>query len=128
MLGNRSTWSEFLFEEGVDVNYDGLCRLIGAVKVPRSVKVGSLADMKSYLLNQHRILADQQDLERAKLLRLLYQDRDRMIAHIKHQYEDSHNRLKGADPQSLEWHRLQACMETYKHLLFVANKDLPDQS
>lgn len=126
MLGIASEWSEFIFEEE-GANYDWLCRMIGAVKVPRKIKVGSLEDMKSYLLNQHRNLSEQIDMEKDKLLRLLREQRDQMIQHYRDQYEDAHNRLKKADHQSFAWHRLQANMETYKHLLFVANRDPADQ-
>ena len=123
MLGNRSTWSEFLFEDE-DANYDGLCRIIGAVKVPHKIKVGSLEDMKSYLLNQERMLSEQLWLEKEKLLRLYDKDRDRMLRHIQRQYDDAHQRHKEADPHSLAWHRLQSIMETYKHLMFMANEPL----
>lgn len=125
MLGNRSTWSEHLFEEG-NCNYDGLCRLVGAIKVPLKIKVGSLEDMKSYLLNEELTLSGQLNMEKHKLLRLMQRERDHMIQHYRNQHEDAYNRFKEADPQSIAWHRLQAIMETYKHLLFVANRDPVD--
>ena len=123
MLGNQSEWNDFLFDEE-EINYDKLCRIIGAVKVPRKITVGSLEDMKSYLLNEERILADQLSMEKDKLLRLYEQDRDRMLRHIQSQYDDAHQRREGLDPESLTWHRLQAIMETYKHLMFKANEPL----
>ena len=120
MLCNRSAWTELIDED--DINYDGLCRIIGAVEVPRSVKVGSADDMKSYLLNQHRILSDQLDMEKDKLLRLMSKERRQMLRHIQEQYDDAHKRQEGFSPESLAWHRLQAIMETYKHLMFKANQ------
>lgn len=121
MLGNQSTWSEFLFEED-DVNYDGICRMIGAVQVPRKIKVGTLEDMKGYLLNEERMLTDRLWLEKDRLLHLMTMERDQVRRHAQVGYDDLHDKLKELTQGSPEWHRMRAKMDVLSEILFMTSQ------
>ena len=123
MLGNQSEWNDFLFDEE-EINYDKLCRIIGAVKVPRKITVGSLQDMKSYLLNEERTLADQLSMEKDKLLQLMTMERSQVRRHAQICYDDLHNKLKELDQGSTEWHRTQAKMDILSEILFMTSQPI----
>ena len=73
MLGNKTEWSQFVYEERLNV--DEIARMIGAVSVPEDLDLNDLEDFRNYLADREQLLAEELKKGEERLLCMLRSQR-----------------------------------------------------
>ena len=90
LLGNKTEWSEYLYEE--PPNMDGIGRMMGAPKVDFKTDVGSLDRYRKYLADRETELTEQlRDAEEC-LLRHMRLEHDWLKKWLKRQIDSCDDR------------------------------------
>ena len=69
LMGNKTEWSEFIFDERL--NIDEVGRMIGAVSVPEDLDLNDLENFRNYLADREQMLTEELKKAEDRLLRML---------------------------------------------------------